>query len=79
MDTVKEFKEVLKEQGTIIKKRMPRGGVKKLAQKFDCSEIWIYKVLSGENFNLDIIKAAKKMGDDYQAELEKFVNEIKQM
>ena len=79
MDTIKELKEVIKEQGSSIKKRLPRGAVKKLAKQFKCSDIWVYKVLSGENFNLEIIKAAKKMGDEYQAELENMVNEIKQL
>jgi hypothetical protein len=62
-----------------LRKNLPKGAIRQLAENFSVTENHIYKVLCGFRNNTEIIKAAYKMAIEHREELreaEKFVQSL---
>jgi hypothetical protein len=62
-----------------LRKHLPKGAIRTLAEGFNVTENHVYKVLCGFRNNTEIIKAASKMAAQHLEELretEKFVQSL---
>jgi transcriptional regulator with XRE-family HTH domain len=76
----KKYLEIMtKKELRILRKNLPKGYRDTLARQFNCTASYVDKVLSGTRNNIEMIKAATKMAEDYKAEMDQLSNQIKQL
>jgi len=60
-----------------LKSRLPAGFIETIAKEKNCSMGLVSMVLSGKRKNLDIIKIAIALAEEYKTELDGLTNQIK--